>query len=235
MNCEANPNQQVCLHISTAYLRANGSPGTKIVPEPNETSSPQKLSPQHIDYYKRKAKAKGEKFNDEVVWDLPSSGAGFVVYNPDDMQKKLANRAKYDDEYGYDQIGTKETLEYVIELARQWTTISNQKLQIGDISRPGGIDTPDHGGHRNGKIVDIRPIRNEAYANEDFPCYYTDKARYNRAFTIDFIRFIRKSNLVKLIRFNDFEISGSSEFKGYVLKDGNGGKVHDHHLHLEFN
>lgn len=110
--------------------------------------------------------------------------------------------------------------------------MSNQKLQIGDISRPGGIYTPDHHGHRTGKIVDVRPLRNAA--DEDFPCYYTDKARYNRELTVIFIRFVRKSNLVNLIRFNDFEITNDSEFRNYVIKDSNGGNVHDNHLHLEF-
>ena len=109
---------------------------------------------------------------------------------------------------------------------------SDQKLQIGDLSRPGGIITPDHHGHRTGKIFDIRPLRNPS-AVDGLPLTYSDKRRYSVELTKIFIRFVRKSNLVNLIRFNDGDIANDQEFRGFVLKDGKG-TVHDNHLHLEF-
>lgn len=121
--------------------------------KPNDTAQPRKLSDAEIAAYKEKAK-KGEKFKEEVIWELPNGGTGFVVYNRDDVPKD-----------GMDQIGTKETIEAIIHLSREWINYVPNKnkrlLQIGDISRPGGLDTSQHGGHEDGKIVDIRPLRND--------------------------------------------------------------------------
>ncbi len=194
--------------------------------KPNDTSRPRQLTEAETDYYKNLAKKKGEKFNEEIVWDLPTAGAGFDVYNQDDLKNSKT------DIYGYDQIGTKEAVENVMRLAKEWAAQSDQKLQIGDLSRPGGIITPDHHGHRTGKIVDIRPLRNPV-AFDTLPLTYTDKRRYSLELTKIFIRFVRNTNLVNLIRFNDGEIANDQEFRGYVLKDPKG-NVHDNHLHLEF-
>lgn len=221
VNCQTN--QAVCQRISTAFKLANEILRDK--KKPNTTSQPRRLTDEEINYYKTKV-PKGGKFNDEIVWDLPTSGTGFIVYNQDDLKNSKT------DIYGYDQIGTKQAIDNVMKIAGDWASQSNQKLQIGDLSRPGGIVTPDHHGHRTGKIVDIRPLRNSNTIDES-PLTYHDKKRYSAELTKTFIRFARQSNLVTLIRFNDGDIANDQEFRGFVLKDAKG-IVHDNHLHLEF-
>jgi hypothetical protein len=225
MNCEANPNQTVCRQIAVGFQRANEKLREEDKKKPNDTGQIQRLTAEEIAYYKTKV-PKGGKFNEEIVWDLPTSGTGFIVYNQDDLKNPKS------DIHGYDQIGTKETIDSVMRIARDWSLQSDQLLQIGDLSRPGGIITPNHHGHRTGKIVDIRPLRNPNIIDER-PLYYSDKQRYSVELTKEFIRFVRKSNLIALIRFNDGDIAYNQEFNGYVLKDGKG-TVHDNHLHLEF-
>jgi Penicillin-insensitive murein endopeptidase len=62
----------------------------------------------------------------------------------------------------YDQIGTKVTIQNVQDIAKEWNAkYPNNPLEIGDISLQGGLNTADHKGHQNGKIVDIRPIRTD--------------------------------------------------------------------------
>ncbi len=59
----------------------------------------------------------------------------------------------------HDQIGTKETIENIQNIARDWDKMyPDNPLEIGDISLPGGVDTTDHDGHENGKIVDVKLI-----------------------------------------------------------------------------
>jgi hypothetical protein len=228
LNCDSEKFKSAarCMKIDMVFGQATGSVKPKVIPTPNDTDQAKKLNKAEIDYYKDLAKKKGEKFNEEIVWDLPTSGTGFIVYNQDDL-KNAKN-----DIYGYDQIGTKEAIDNVMRIAREWSFKSDQKLQIGDLSRPGGIVTPDHRGHKTGKIVDIRPLRNPK-AIDERALYYTDKQRYSVDMTKEFIRFVRGSNLATLIRFNDSDIANDQEFRGFVLKDGKG-TVHDNHLHIEF-
>lgn len=186
-------------------------------------SGPRQLSQTEIDYYKAKAKKNGEKFNDAVIWELPEKGTGFVVYNRNDLKGKK-------DTYGYDQIGTKETVEAMIKIAKEWNTLHPDKLlQIGDMSRPGGIDTPDHAGHQNGKIIDVRPVRNDSLTGAGAQLTYKS-ASYHRDLTKDLIRLVRKLHPSAVVRFNDGEIIKEKEFS-FVIRDGKG--IHDNHLHFE--
>jgi hypothetical protein len=223
MNCENNPNQQVCLHISSAYARTHGSTETKIVHESNQTAEPQKLLQAEIDLYKRKVK-KGGKFNEDIIWELPESSIGFVVYNRDDIAVD-----------GLDQIGTKETIELIIRLAREWNShpsnVNKRLLQIGDLSRPGGLDTSQHKGHENGRIVDIRPLRKDSATGKGANLNYRSPS-YDQNLTKGFFRFVKSFYPNIHIRFNDGDIAGRGEFT-YVQKD-TAGKVHDDHYHLEF-
>jgi len=67
--------------------------GAKV--KPNETAQPRKLSDAAIAAYKKRAK-RSERFNEEIIWELPQSGTGFVVYNRNDVaiDGLLLNRNK---------------------------------------------------------------------------------------------------------------------------------------------
>jgi hypothetical protein len=170
-------------------------------------------------------------FNPDICWLLPSEGTGFSVYNRDDLIIK--KRAKFKDEYGYDQVGTKETVENIIRLAKEWNTLHPERLlQIGDMSRPGGINTPDHAGHENGKIVDIRPLRNDSQIGDPARLTYKESSIYDQNLTLEFVRLALKLFPGMLIRFNDPKIARLAEFSGKIKTDSQG--VHNDHLHLEF-
>ncbi len=233
MNCEANPNQQVCMHISTAHARTSGSTQTKIVHEPNQTSEPRKLSDEEIKFYENynTGQKRQVKFNTTICWDLPTKGIGFVVYNQDDLIQ--AKNSKGKEKWGYDQIATKETIDSVMRLAREWYSLHpEQPLQIGDLSRPGGIDTPDHAGHENGKIVDLRPLRQSRLATQNAPLTYHQTAEYDLELTKEFIRLCFRLFPGMIIFFNDPNIANSTEFAGKIKTDKK--NIHDNHLHLEF-
>jgi hypothetical protein len=79
---------------------------------------PRKLTQEEIDYYKRIDKTQNWKdsndkkavnnlWKDDVIWELPESGDGYIIYNRND----LAGRKEYGDDKGLDEIGTKETIE----------------------------------------------------------------------------------------------------------------------------
>ena len=196
--------------------------GAKV--KPNDTSQPRKLSDAEIAAYKKKAR-KGATFNEDIVWEIPQSGTGFVTYNRNDVAAD-----------GLDEIGTKETIEAIIRLAREWAAYPPNKnarlLQIGDISRPGGLDTSQHQGHEDGKIFDVRPLRNDGATGKGANLNYNSPS-YDQDLTKEFIRFTKKLYPNIFIRFNDGAIAGKGEFT-YVHKDGGGGTVHNDHLHLEF-
>lgn len=187
--------------------------------EPNQTAAPRKLSEAEIDTYKKK---RGKQtFDENIVWEMPESGAGFIAYNRNDMKAD-----------GLDQIGTKSTIEAIINIGREWNALhSDRKLQIGDISRPGGLDTSQHKGHQDGKIFDVRPMRNDAKFGKGANLNYKSTS-YDRELTKEFVKMVRKLYPSIYIRFNDGEIAGKGEFT-YVHKDS-GGTVHNDHLHLEF-
>lgn len=204
----------------------------------NEKIEPRQLSQCEMDWYTNYnslpiALQSGprKKFNSDICWQLPRQGAGFVVYNPDDLNEK--QKPKYKDKHGYDQIGTKETVEAIITLAREWSVLHfDRKLQIGDMSRPGGINTPDHAGHETGKIVDIRPLRKDSKTGLGANLTYFDTGVYDQELTKDFVRLALKLFTGMLIRFNDPKIANAAEFSGKIKTDAKG--VHNDHLHLEF-
>lgn len=215
--------QNVRTRIAAAKATATGSVNACVTNQPNQTNEAQQLSVPVLDTYRKKAK-KGEIFNENVVWELPESGTGFITYNRNDVAKD-----------GLDQIGTKETIDLVLRIAREWIASSVNKdrrlLQIGDISRPGGLDTSQHKGHEDGKTVDIRPLRNDALTGKGANLNYNSTA-YDRELTKNFIKFVKAIHPSIFIRFNDGEIAGKGEFS-YVQKDVKG-TVHNDHLHLKF-
>lgn len=158
LKCDVSDNKSAgrCVSIDAALITNNGE--AKPERKTNNSAQPQKLSDAEIKFYREynqtgdamwnkvngvwNQKGPRVKFNDEICWDLPTKGTGFVIYNQDDL------KGKRKDKFGYDQIGTKETIEAMIKMAELWhSRHSDRLLQYGDISRPGGINTPDHGTH----------------------------------------------------------------------------------------
>ncbi|QDV35012.1 hypothetical protein [Tautonia plasticadhaerens] len=192
--------------------------------------APVELSQEVMDFYARLngQAARVVTFRPEVRWELPRSGPGYETYNRNDLKRGT-------DAYGYDQVGTRGTVEAVLRLAREWLRAHpDRPLQVGDISRPGGIDTPDHLGHEAGKNVDLRPLRKDSLTGDGARLTYRDRDAYDPDLTREFIRLARRLHPGLSVRFNDPAISGDAEFKAFVRKDGGGGKVHDNHLHLDF-
>lgn len=181
----------------------------------NLSIEPRKLTDAEIDEYKDQPG--GVNFNMDIVWELPVSGLGFDVYNRNDITAD-----------GLDQIGTFETTMSIKEIAGIWNQgHSNRLIQIGDLSRPGGLDTSQHKGHEDGKIFDMRPLRNDGVTG---PLTFND-GTYSQDLTMEFIRLVKRLHPSVYILFNDPDIAGQDEFT-YVHTDS--GHIHDNHLHIEF-
>ena len=76
------------------------------------------------------------------------------------------------------QYGTAKTIQSVIGLGKRWKAKypDGPPIGVGDISLQGGAAWPDqwHNGHRDGKRVDVRPVRTDGenrpvtYDNDDY-------------------------------------------------------------------
>ncbi|MBC7898443.1 MAG: peptidoglycan-binding protein, partial [Saprospiraceae bacterium] len=205
------------------------------LPKQLDAVTPIKLTDDIIKEYKKindtqKWKKKGKlpekrTFNEDIVWELPEKGDGYIIYNRNDQLDKPAD---YNDPKGLDEIGTKATIEKVIAIAKEWNKLhSDQPLQFGDISRPGGIDTPDHSGHMKGTEVDMRPLRKK---NGTGGFKYTDTSIYSVDLTKEFIRCVRLLYPSTTFYFNDKAIYDDKDFKAFVSEEPD----HDNHLHLMF-
>lgn len=191
---------------------------------------PRKLTDKEIEFYKKLDKTQSWKgavnnlWRDAVIYELPASGTGYTIYNLND----LAGRAGLDDPYGLDEIGTKETVEKIIRLGEEWDKVhSEQPLQIGDISRPGGIDTPDHDTHMDGKAFDMRALRKK---NGTGSFTHENKDIYSADLTKEFIRCVRLLWPTTTFYYNDEGINQDKEFKSFVTHKGG----HDNHIHVMF-
>lgn len=217
----------------------------------NDSDRPRQLSQTEMDYYaaynqtdavmwenvNKVYVANGGRRNDfdpTVCWQLPRNGTGFVVYNQNDLHKDypMAKRANFKDDYGYDQIGTKETIEAMIHIAREWANLNTgRELQYGDISRPGGINTPDHKTHNNGRAFDIRPLRKDSLTGKEGNLTYTMTGVYDQNLTKKFILLVVGLYPGTTFYFNDPQLDGvDKETKNLVRSMGG----HNDHLHVMF-
>ena len=152
-----------------------------------------------------------------VQTQLPEPTPGIVGYGQVDGQS-----------YRIGQYGTSRTIQSVVELGRRWkeTYPDGPPLYVGDISLQGGGPMPGHTtGHRIGKNVDIRPVRNDGGVG---PLTYEDDV-YDYEKTQELVDEILKDPNVRRIWFNDDEIEGP----GDIMRRDAGG-VHDNHLHVEY-
>lgn len=242
IKCDVSGNAAAarCLKIQTVIntgAKAVGEVG-KVKTESVGEDNPRKLSDVEMNWYVNYDASKDvflggvkKPFRPEVCWQLPRKGSGYVVYSPNDLTnegRKSQGKRLLNDKYGFDQIGTKETIEGMIRIAREWNALHPDRLlQYGDISRPGGINTPDHGTHNTGKAFDMRPLRNDAQlGNVPTP----NDSSYHRDLTKEFILLVRKLYPINEFYYNDKQIYNDAEFKGFVSRsDG-----HDNHLHVMF-
>lgn len=105
----------------------------------------------------------------------------------------------------------------VLPVALEWQATDKRRFGVGDISLADGIKTPDHGGHRGGLNVDIRPLRKDG--RED-PVTWRDAA-YDQQGTRRLIEMFRTFAPVVSVIFNDPGIA-------FLAK----ADKHDDHFHL---
>jgi conjugal transfer mating pair stabilization protein TraG len=173
--------------------------------------------------------------NNEIRWELPASGVGYETYNRNDTQKNYnysLNPANPKQRPRMpDQIGTRNTIERIQTLAREWhAQHPDRSLQVGDISLPGGVNTPDHGTHENGRNVDVRPLRNDGNSGDAARLTYNSPA-YDRELTKEFIKLTVAQNPGTTFYFNDPKIYNDPEFTGIVTSSD---RSYDNHLHIMF-
>lgn len=230
MNCEANAGQATCNYIIRAVVRAK---------EIEREKHPRKLSEEEMKWYANYNESKDallagmkKPFQSEICRQLPIEGDGFVIYTRNDLTNKERTRLgqkTLNDKYGYDQIGTKETIEAMIRIAKEWSKIhSDRRLQYGDVSRPGGINTPDHGEHNTGKAFDMRLLRKD---NQLGGFAYTARGIYSPELTKEFILMVVKLYPGTTVYFNDPQLNQKDEQTRNIV---DASEDHDDHLHVMF-
>ncbi len=129
------------------------------------------------------------------------SGNGYYPYSP---------RAN--------QYGTQTTIDTVVQISRDWFRNQRYQVGIGDISLENGGPMPEHDSHRNGRNVDIRPMRLD---QANMPVTITS-AQYDREATRLLVESLLAHANVEEILFNDTQIAGVKWWAG-----------HDNHLHVK--
>lgn len=116
----------------------------------------------------------------------------------------------------------------MIRITREWNIIHSDKtLEYGDISRPGGVNTPDHHTHNIGMAWDMRLFRKDnALIGTKLNSATSDHAQFDRESTWNFIRLARSLYPETTVYFNDTKTI--AEFKGLVEHRGG----HWDHLHI---
>jgi len=109
-------------------------------------------------------------------------------------------------------------MQAILRVALEWQAIDRRRIGIGNISRADGFDDRDHGSHKNGLQVDIRPLRKDG---REIPLVWTDKQHYDREATAKVIELFRLFSPVKFVLFNDTSIP----FVKWAPK-------HDDHFHV---
>ncbi len=220
--------------------------------KPNDTAQPRKLTDAEMDYYTKLGdtqklyrvntdrktgkeswislpESKRHRFDPNICWDLPTNGTGYITYRTDDLNDEPSYREKLGDQYGYDKIGTKETIEVMMNIARAWISDPRhtQPLEYGDISRPGGINTPDHSTHTTGKAFDVRLQRKDNSSSGGFS--YTQSSIYSRDLTKEFILFVVRLYPGTTFLFNDPQLERFDDDTKNLVTSSYG---HNDHLHV---
>lgn len=105
----------------------------------------------------------------------------------------------------------------ILRVALEWQATDQRRIGVGDISLAGGVNTPDHGGHKSGLNVDIRPLRKDGLEEG---VTWRD-SQYDQDGTRKLIDLFRAFAPVVNVIFNDPDIA-------FLLKAAR----HDNHFHL---
>ena len=116
------------------------------------------------------------------------------------------------------QYGTSATVAAVVRIAQKFIkTYPDLQIGIGDMSFANGAEMKPHKTHRNGRNIDIRPLRKDGRM---LPVSISD-AQYSRDRTRTLVEIIRADPNFKSVLFNDSAIGGVTYWDG-----------HDNHLHV---
>lgn len=235
-----------CMKIDAAFGSVTGQVSARAVRQSNQTPEPRQLSKAEIDLYIERGQnqplyrnnngklspvpeSKRRLFNREVVWELPEKGIGYVVYNRNDISGSNPVARAIGDEKGLDQIGTKETIARIINIAKQWNALySDRPLEIGDISRPGGINTTEHSTHVGNEF----DVRAQSKSKTVAPLnIIKNPSDYDRPLTKEFILMVRKLYPGVTFLFNDSELNARDrDVSGFIAPAAG----HNDHIHVIF-
>jgi Penicillin-insensitive murein endopeptidase len=141
--------------------------------------------------------------NNSNFYLLPQlGGCGYISYSPRDRQ-----------------FGTKKTIETIMQLASDYFINEGVEIQIGDMSFESGATMSPHSTHKDGKCMDIRPMRKD---KKHIPINISQD-QYDKSATELFVKVLLAHENVKKVLFNDSTIGGVHWCKG-----------HDNHLHVTF-
>jgi murein endopeptidase len=118
---------------------------------------------------------------------------------------------------GAAQFAHPSMLSFLFAFDFHWGQVSDSKLGFGNISRRDGVKT-DHGGHRTGLEIDIRPVRKDRRREPVTRFSW----QYDRAETAKLVSVIRRTGNVALVYFSDPSIARVTPYPD-----------HDNHLHVE--
>jgi murein endopeptidase len=115
------------------------------------------------------------------------------------------------------QYGTPDTVGTIVDIAQAWFRNTRYQIGVGDMSFRDGAMMPPHQSHKDGRCVDVRPLRSDklnAPVSISFP-------QYDRAATALLVASLLAHRNVLKILFNDRNIKGVTTWPG-----------HDNHLHI---
>ena len=117
------------------------------------------------------------------------------------------------------QYGTQKTVDAIVEVCRQWMMPNpTAPVGLGDMAYRGGAPMAPHHSHRDGKEIDIRPVRTD---RKSAPTNIHDPT-YDRQATSVLVALLLAHPNVHTILFNDSAIKGVKHWAG-----------HDNHLHVK--
>jgi len=140
-------------------------------------------------------------------FQLPPMGIGYCRYSNNDRQ-----------------FGTEGTIASIIQVAILWAQFpvgdgASYPFSIGDMSYQDGRPMSPHHAHRDGRCVDIRPIRKD---RQNDHVVWQEKA-YDREETQRLVYAFQANPNFDYIFFNDSHVHGVRPYQG-----------HDNHLHVHF-
>jgi penicillin-insensitive murein DD-endopeptidase len=153
-----------------------------------------------------------------TTWHKLSEGKLKIVRHGYVLLPQISGHGYYPYSTADRQYGTPATVKTLLDVCRKFVKkFPNLKIGLGDMSFARGAVMSPHKTHRNGRNVDIRPLRTDG---KQMPVAITD-AEYSRERTKALVELLRSETNLKSILFNDAHIAGVAHWEG-----------HDNHLHV---